>query len=124
MKKWPHKCSGWKASDEDPSFCANCGNIASGHKEPTPGAPRSFRLSVPVKRVEKTEKLIVHGTEDEMVTIHRGGRYHDTFYASCPEHARDFHKAHPLSSWAEQNDLLRDWDAFAATWKSKYPDEG
>lgn len=49
MKKWPHKCAGWKASEEDPSFCASCGNIASAHKGPTPGAPRQFRMTVPVK---------------------------------------------------------------------------
>lgn len=49
MKKWPHKCTGWKPSESDPSFCANCGNIASGHKGPTPGAPRQFRLAVPAR---------------------------------------------------------------------------
>lgn len=54
-KKWPHKCSGWKASESDPSFCANCGNIASGHKGPTPGAPRSFMLRMPLKPVSAPE---------------------------------------------------------------------
>lgn len=53
MRKWPHKCTGWKASEEDPSFCANCHNIASAHKGPTPGAPRSFMLRVPLKPTEK-----------------------------------------------------------------------
>lgn len=45
-KRWA--CKDFKAS-EDPSFCANCGDFASSHKGPTPGAPRSFRLSVPLK---------------------------------------------------------------------------
>lgn len=42
-------CKNFKACDDDPVFCANCAEPASYHKGPTPGAPRQFRLSVPVK---------------------------------------------------------------------------
>jgi hypothetical protein len=41
-------CKDFRASPEDPTFCANCGDFASMHKGPTPGATRSFRLAVPI----------------------------------------------------------------------------
>ena len=42
--KYDWACDNFKASEEDPTFCANCGDFASMHKGPTPGAPRSFCL--------------------------------------------------------------------------------
>jgi hypothetical protein len=36
-------CSNFKVSEDDPSFCINCGDFASMHKGPTPGAIRTFR---------------------------------------------------------------------------------
>lgn len=54
MKTWA--CDNFKASN-DPSFCANCGDFASMHNGPTPGAPRCFRRAVPVKP-DASDKLL------------------------------------------------------------------
>lgn len=40
-KSWA--CDNFKVSEDDPNFCANCGDFASMHKGPTPGAIRTFR---------------------------------------------------------------------------------
>ena len=42
--KFGWACDNFKVSEDDPAFCANCGDFASMHKGPTPGAPRQFRL--------------------------------------------------------------------------------
>jgi hypothetical protein len=83
------------------------------------------RNHTPIVRPHRApaQKLVIHGTEDEMVVIHRSGTYCDTLYAKCPEHARDFQKTHGLTSWADMPALLHDWDVFAASWKTKYTDE-
>jgi hypothetical protein len=44
MKTWA--CDNFKASN-DPYFCANCGDLASMHEGPTPGAPRTFCRPAP-----------------------------------------------------------------------------
>jgi hypothetical protein len=46
-KKRPWACDNFKAG-EDPYFCARCGDFASMHNGPTPGAPRSVSFSVPL----------------------------------------------------------------------------
>lgn len=53
-RRWA--CDNFKPAD-DPSFCANCHDIASSHRGPTPGAPRSFRISIPLKVADDRQSL-------------------------------------------------------------------
>lgn len=62
-------------------------------------------------------------SEDEMVVLHQDGRWKATLYASCPEQAHDFVKAHGqlrLGTVDEWEALLR---TFRETWQSKYEDD-
>jgi hypothetical protein len=59
MKTWA--CDNFKTSN-DPYFCANCGDFASMHNGPTPGAPRCFRRAGPVMP-EASDKLVDELTE-------------------------------------------------------------
>lgn len=60
------------------------------------------------------------GSEDEMVTFHKNGAYLDTFYARCPEHARDFVKHVGDRTFQTKQDLIECWDQFVVNWKTKY----
>ncbi len=61
MKKWRSwACGNFKVSEEDPSFCANCGDFASMHKGPTPGAVRSFRLHLQTNPTTPGDGAAVH----------------------------------------------------------------
>lgn len=52
MKTWA--CDNFRASN-DTYFCANCGDFASMHEGPTPGAPRSFRRTAPREPVDNDQ---------------------------------------------------------------------
>lgn len=77
----------------------------------------------PIPETVGLPQIYIHGTEDEMVTLHREKKYVETLFMSCPEQARDFAERHKhtviysLDGWC----VLR--EAFQKTWQSKYPDE-
>ena len=67
-------------------------------------------------------RIILRFVEDEMVTLHRDGKYLETLYMSCPEQANDFKIAiegveiYSLDGWF----TLR--EEFQKNWKTKYDD--
>jgi hypothetical protein len=79
MKSWA--CKNFKASDSDPAFCANCGDLASMHKGPTPGAPRQFVIqknkrrlpaNTPADELAYLESIISTGqTSSQLPTNHK-----------------------------------------------------
>ena len=68
-------------------------------------------------------KIMLSGSEDEMVFFQRDGRNIETLFASCPEQARDFVKKFKRKRFAGLTDLEAYWAYFKNAWKSKYKEE-
>ena len=68
--------------------------------------------------------ITIKFVEDEMLTLYRNGKFLSTIYADCPEQARDFLKDKKDTKLATVDEWCFALSEFAATWASKYPDEG
>ncbi len=66
--------------------------------------------------------ITIYGVEDEMITLHRNGKYLTTLYADCPEQANDFLKKYVNTSLATKDEWLDALQTFADAWTSKYPE--
>lgn len=71
----------------------------------------------------ESNKIILHGTEDEMLFFHRRGQYHETLWASCPEQARDFMKKHGRKTRLHFIEWVVLFDEFCKNWESEYRNE-
>lgn len=68
-------------------------------------------------------RVILRFVEDEMVTLHKEGRYLETLFMSCPEQANDFKERFKDTVIYSLNGWLNLKEEFQKNWKSKYSDE-